>query len=147
MLRGYELRCLAAVFEAVLPSGASETMPLGAADVAMGRFVEDLFRHAPGHFRLGLRACLWFLTLAPPFVLGRFATFVGLPREDRLRLLERLGQSSVYVVREMPLLFKTVACLGFCGLPEVQSPIGISPVDSLPPEWARRGLPMAGRGS
>jgi hypothetical protein len=145
MLLAYERRCLAAIFESALPSGACESMPLGAADVALDRFVEDLFRHAPGHFRLGLRACLWLVTFAPTFVLGRFATFVGLSREDRVRLLEALGRSSMYVVREMPLLFKTVACLGFCGLPEVQAGLGISPVDSSPPEWARRGLPVAKR--
>jgi hypothetical protein len=58
-------------------------------------------------------------------------------------LLERLGRSRVYVIREMPLLFKTAACLGYGGLPEVQARVGITPVDALPPDWARRSLPKA----
>jgi hypothetical protein len=81
--------------------------------------------------------------LAPPFVLGRFRTFLGLSPGERIELLTRLGASDRYVVRELPLLFKTIACLGLCGLPEVQTRIGISPTDALPPPWARppRSLP------
>ena len=143
MLSGPELRCLSAVFDAVLPSGASHAIRLGAGDVPLDRFVADLVQHAPAHFRMGLRACIWLVTLAPPLVLGRWRTFVGLSPKERLDLLDRLGRSSTYLVREVPLFFKTVACLGFCGLPEVQAAVGIAPVDASPPEWARRGLPVA----
>jgi len=134
---GYERRCLLAIFETVLPSGAAERMPFGAADVPMGRFLEDFFRHAPAQVRFGLRACTWLVALSAPFVLGRFRTFLGLAPGERLELLARFGRSSSYLVREVPLLFKTVACLAYCGLPDVQSRLGISPVDATPPSWAR----------
>ena len=144
LLLGFERRWLLLVFETIVPSGTSERTPLGVRDAPMDRFLDDLFRSAPLHFCLGLKACLWFVMLAPLFMLGRFRTFAGLRPADRLRLLERLGESDTYLVREMPLLLKTVACLGFCGLPEVQSRLGITPVDATPPEWARRGLPLLG---
>jgi hypothetical protein len=143
-LLGFERRWLLAIFEAVVPTGPDSRLPASAARAPMGRFLDDLVRHAPAHFVLGLRACMWALMLAPPFVLGRMATFMGLSSVERLALLERLGRSDVYVVREMPLLFKTVACLGLCGLPDVQGHVGISPVDASPPAWARNGLPLVG---
>jgi len=139
----FERRWLLVVFETVVPSGVDEGMPLGAKDAPMGRFVDDLFRRAPAHFCLGLRACLWVVMFAPPFVLGRLATFVGLREQERLELLAVMGRSDAYLVREMPLLFKTIACLGFCGLPEVQTKVGIFPVDRTLPEWARP-LPETG---
>ncbi len=142
-LLGFERRWLLLIFRTVAPfEGDGSTA--GLTHVPMGELLDDLVRNAPAHFLLGLRACLWVVMLAPPFVLGRLASFVTLAREERLALLERLGQSDIYVIREMPMLFKTVACLGYCGLPEVQRRVGIHPTDATPPSWARRGLPMAG---
>jgi hypothetical protein len=142
-LLAFERRWLRVVFETVL-GGSDERLPVRPSEVPLERFIEDLVASAPAHFVLGLRACLWAVMLAPLFVLGRLRTFIGLSTEERLALLERLGRSDTYVVREMPLLFKTVACLGYCGLPEVQAKIGIQPTDATPPPWARRSLPMAG---
>ena len=62
---------------------------------------------------------------------------IGLGADERMAVLERMRQSDVYLVREMPLLFKTVGCLGFCGLPQVHEQVGIEPRDTTPPEWAR----------
>jgi hypothetical protein len=145
-LSSFEKRWLLVVFETVVPSGASERMPIGARDAPMDRFIDDLLAHAPLHFCLGLRACLWILALSPVFVLGRFGTFASLDDGERLALLRRFAASPNYVLREMPLLFKTVACLGFCGLPDVQSRLGIRPVDATAPEWARTRLPLVGGG-
>jgi len=142
-LFGFERNWLLVIFETVVPSGADARMPEGAKDAPMDRFVDDLMASAPLHFCLGLRACIWILTLSPVFVLGRFATFASLAPESRLALLRRFSASPNYVIREMPLLFKTVACLGFCGLPNVQARLGIQPVDATPPEWARTRLPLA----
>lgn len=145
-LFGFERSWLLVIFETVVPSGADPKFPRGARDVPMGRFVDDLLTHAPAHFSLGLRACIWILSLSPLFVIGRFGTFASLDAASRLDLLHRFSRSPNYVIREMPLLFKTVACLGFCGLPDVQSELGITPVDATPPEWARPHLPLAGGG-
>jgi hypothetical protein len=145
-LSSFEKRWLLVIFETLVPSGADERFPAGARDAPMDRFIDDLLTHAPMHFCLGLRACLWILTLSPIFVLGKLGTFESLDGGERLALLRRFSSSPNYVIREMPLLFKTVACLGFCGLPDIQSRLGIQPVDATPPEWARRHLPLARSG-
>lgn len=142
-LFNFERRWLVAVFAVVIPAGADERMPYGAGQAPMGRFVDDLLERAPLEFVLGLRACLWMVMLSPLFMLGRLKTFLGVGLSVQLVLLERFRTSNVYLVRETPLLFKTVGCLGFCGLPAVQQRLGIHPTDDEPPDWARRALPAA----
>ena len=132
----FERRWLVSVFEVVLPSEGP--LGLGAADVPMGRFVDDLLARMPLQAVLGLRAALWMLMLAPPFVLRRARTFLGLAAADRLALLDRLRRSDHYLVRESAVLFKIVGCLGFCGLAVLQRRIGIHPVDQTPPAWVSR---------
>ncbi len=132
-----EVRSLLAVFDAILPAGADERLPFGASDVPLDAFLHELEATAPGQFLWGLRACAWLVHVSPPFVLGRLATFASLSVEERQRLLDRMAESPLYLVREMPLLFKTVACLGFCGLPEVQRRVGFTLTDAEAPPWAR----------
>jgi hypothetical protein len=143
-LLGFERRWILEVFAAVAPGGAHPLLPEGAEGPLMSRFLDDLAKRAPTHFLLGLRACAWVVMFSPPFVLGRWKMFTGLSAEEKFRLLDELAESDVYVIREMPLLFKTIACLGFCGLPAVQAKIGVHPIDASPPAWARRSLPMNG---
>lgn len=138
---GFERRWLVRVFEALIPSGADARMPFGAADAPMGAFVDDLLARAPLEFVLGLRATLWLIMLAPLFLLGRPKTFLSLDAGARDDVLARLGESSIYLVREAPLLFKTIGCLGFCGLPAVHRKLGIHPTDDEPPAWARGDEP------
>ncbi|HEX9294997.1 MAG TPA: hypothetical protein VF881_04160 [Polyangiaceae bacterium] len=140
MLR-FERRWLLRVFETLIPAGVDRQMPMGAADVPMHRFIDDLLEHAPLEFIIGLRACLWMIMLSPLFLLRRFRTFLGLEQSARLAVIDRLRTSRFYIVREAPLLFKTIGCLGFCGLPAVQGALGIHPIDATPPEWARVASP------
>jgi len=142
-LLGFERRWLVRVFEHLLPSGADARLVLGAADVPMERFVDDLLSHASLEFIVGLRFCLWMLMLAPVVVLFLPRTFLGLPPDERSAVLERLRTSDRYLVREAPLLLKTLACLAYGGLPEVQRALDIAPVDAVPPSWAK--VPAAKR--
>ncbi len=141
-LFNFERRWLVSVFAVVIPAGVDPRMPYGAEQAPMNRFVDDLLGHAPLQFVIGLRACLWMMMLSPLFLLGRLRTFLGVEPATQLALLDRFRTSSIYLVRETPLLFKTVGCLGFCGLPPVQRELGIHPTDATPPEWAR-ALPAA----
>jgi hypothetical protein len=131
----FERRWVLAIFEAVLPSGEAE-LPLGADQAPLGRFLDDFLARAPLTAVLGLRASLWLLMLAPPFVLGRARTFLGLSPPERVALLDRLRCSEVYLVRESAMLFKIVGCLGLCGLAPLQQRLGIFPVDQTLPPWA-----------
>lgn len=136
-LLNFERRWLVAIFTILIPAGADARFPYGAEQAPMGRFVDDLLARAPLEFVTGLRATLWLVMLAPLFTIGRFKTFLGLAHEQQMRVVERLRTSDVYLVRETPLLFKTIGCLGFCGLPAVQQELGIHPTDKTPPEWAQ----------
>ena len=134
----FERRWLVRIFETLLPSGVDPRLPIGAADVPMGSFIDDLLRHAPLLAVMGLRAGLWMLMLAPPVAIGRWRSFLGLETGVRLAVLERMRRSRHYLVREVALLFKIIGCLGFCGLPAVQRSLGIFPTDETPPSWAAR---------
>jgi hypothetical protein len=135
----FERRWLVRVFEVLLPRGADPRIPLGAADVPMGRFVDDLLADSSLEFVAGLRLCLWMMMLAPLVVLRRLRTFLGIDPAQQAAVLERLRTSDVYVFREVPMLLKTIACLGFFGLPQVQGAIGLNPIDTTPPSWAVKG--------
>jgi hypothetical protein len=134
----FERRWLVRVFEVLLPRGADPRVPVGAADVAMGRFVDDLLADSSLEFIAGLRLCLWMMMLAPLVVLRKLRTFLGLDPSEQSIVLERLRSNDVYLFREVPMLLKTIACLGFFGLPQVQGSIGIHPIDTTPPSWASR---------
>ena len=132
----FERRWLRAVLDAILPSGAHPRLDLGARDLPLDRFVDDLLQRAPMLAVLGVRASLWVITLAPLFR-GRLRLFPSLAAAEQIALLEALAQSRIHLLREVPVLLKTLACLGYCGLPEVQRRVGIEPVASAPPRWAR----------
>jgi hypothetical protein len=138
-LRDFERRWLLLIFAAILPASDDPRFPQGALELGAERYLASLLRAAPGDFALGLRACTWLVMFAPPFLLGRWCTFARLTTAERAELLERLARSDVYLIRELPMLFKTALCLGVCGLPAVQRRIGIHPVDSSAPDWAQGG--------
>lgn len=133
----FEKRWLVSVITCLIPSGASERLPEGAADLPLERFIDDLLAHAPLKFLLGLRACLWVVSLAPCVVLGRLRLFHQLGDEEQLQLLTRFKDSDAYLVREMPLLFKMVGCLAYGGHPRIQARLALEPRDETPPDWAR----------
>jgi hypothetical protein len=136
-LRHFERRWLLLIFEAILPGSDDPRFPQGAIELGAARYTDSLLRTAPSDFVLGLRLCTWLIMFAPPLLLRRCCTFAGLTAAERAELLERLTRSELYLLRELPMLFKTALCLGVCGLPEVQRRIGIQPVDASAPDWAR----------
>ena len=142
----FERRWLCNIFATILPSGAEPRLPLGANDVDMGAYVDDLMHSAPRHFALGLRVCAWLVQVMPAFVLGRLSSFAGLSVTQQTEMFERMCGSNIYVIRELPMLFKTAACLGYCGLPHVQEQLGIAPRDAQGPHWTRHSLPVVNEG-
>ena len=124
-LRGFERRWLEAIFGTILPDGDPSGLP-GAAQVEWKPFLDDFASAAPARMLLGLRAALWFtVLLAPLLMLWRVRTFARLGGAERLRVLRALRESRFYLVRELPVLLKSVACLGYCRLPAVQRKVGL----------------------
>lgn len=131
----FERRWMQTIADAVLPSGKSDKLPIGARDVPLDRMIEDLFATASTEFLLGLRAAIWLAYLGgPALTLRRRATLGDLPPDERTRVLRELADSRIYFLRELPFLLKTVTCLGYVGTPEVQSSMGI-PHEGDRPSW------------
>lgn len=129
-LLSFERRWLRTLCETMLP--AAPGVP-GAADVPLEAFFDEFFGNAPRLSAFGVRAVTWLLTLAP--LLWRGRTFGALAPADRIRFLDALDQSPVYLAREAPGLVKLVACLAWAAMPEVQRALGVTHPDPVP-DWA-----------
>lgn len=133
----FERRWLLRIFDAIYPAGTEGGLRVGARDVPLEGLLEDMSKRAPFDFVLGLRAAAWVVTLFGPLLAGRPRTFAGLSVAERADVLESLSHSRLYLLREIPMLLKMVASLGYLGVPSVQQELGLPNVDSTPPEWAR----------
>jgi len=133
-LVGFEKRWLLEIFAVILPAKAHPTLSTGAADLPLGAFIDDFFRTAPLETRLGVRAALWVVVLSP-LLFGRAKTLLSLPPEEAAEVLRRLSGSRIYVLRELPMLIKMVACFGYAAFPEVRAEAGLPYRETQPPEW------------
>lgn len=133
----FERRWALHVFDTILPSGADPRLPMGASDFPLDRLLLDLSERAPRRFMLGLRIALCLVVWSPVLVIRRLRRFQGLASKDRLLVIQRLAGSRVYLVRELMTLLKMIACLGFCGMPVIQSQIGNDRVHPTPPDWSQ----------
>ncbi|MBI5505707.1 MAG: hypothetical protein HY899_12980 [Deltaproteobacteria bacterium] len=136
-LLALEMRWLLAIADAILPSDAHERLPDGASAAPMAEFFDDVLVRSPLRPMLGLRAAIWAITLSPPLVIRSSRFFGGLSPEERVRHLATLGASEIYLLRELPVLIKTLALMGYGAMPDVQRAVGVEPAVSQPPVWAR----------
>lgn len=115
-----ERRLRDALFDALLPGDPDSGLPaLGSLD--LHAFWEDLDRAAPPLLRFGLRAAVLALALLPLFILRVPRTFLGLDAAERQRFLERAATSTSFLVRQVLLTLKTVACLAYLRDPAVRA--------------------------
>lgn len=136
-LTAFEMHWLLAILATIYPSNAHPRLKTGAADTPVQHFFADVFATAPWLPLLGIRAAIWVITFCPLLVIGRVSRFHKLPEPDRLRVIETLGHSNLYPVREMPMLIKTIGGMGFASMPEVQKQIGVDVAVDIP-AWAQR---------
>jgi len=85
--------------------------------------------------RLGFRAALWLIALAPHWLLRGTRSFARLSLDERQALLARTLEHPAHAVREAAFLLKLAACLavfadedtrarsGFDGRPNSESPL------------------------
>lgn len=107
----FERRWRDALMAAVLPPAADGSLP-GLGDLDLDGFWRELRAAAPPVLRAGLRASVWALALAP-LLLGRRRTFLGLSADERDALLARAAGSRSYLLRQMALTLKTLACFAY----------------------------------
>lgn len=138
----FERRWLRVILEAMFPSGVSERAPLGAADIPLDAYFDDLERQLTPRVHLGVRAAIWFLWWIPVFF-GHWRPFGALNEEGREAVLERLREHPNYYFRELALLLKTVGSFGVLGTPEAQRMIGHPRPDATQPSWRRAASAQA----
>lgn len=97
---------------AMIPGVDGSALP-GLDDVDTSEFWAEYERSAPPFLRFGFRASVWALTFAPPALLGRPRTFDQLSPEDRDRLLDKVAHCRFYLVRQLPLTIKLMACFAY----------------------------------
>jgi hypothetical protein len=78
-------------------------------------FLSQVMTIVPFQAALGLRLAVWIVALAPLFVLGRFATIVGLDQAGREVVIEKLLASRSYAVRSLVMILKTIGALLYAG--------------------------------
>lgn len=132
----FERRWLARLLEAMVPAhrglGGFAALP----DDERVRAADLFERAAPPLLALGVRAATWALTLSPLVLVGRFATFGGLDEDTRDTLLARAMKSPSYLVRQLVLTLKLVACFEYLESPAVRAALA-PPPDPSTAERAR----------
>lgn len=135
MLTRWERAFLGDLFEILLPRGGHPRLPLGAADMPLVPFAERWLLEAPADVRVGFRVALRVLAWAPLLTLSGIRPLRALEPDARIAVLERLSRHRLYLLRELPLLVKTVACTGYCAHPAVREGIGLPDHVEGPPRW------------
>jgi hypothetical protein len=90
-----------------LPNGFS----IGVNEVDWISGLERFLKTASDKARLGIAVALVAFFFSPLFVLGRFHTLAKASNQERAAAMERLLDHRFFLVREMALLVKLVACM------------------------------------
>jgi hypothetical protein len=98
----------------------TDALPIGADELEVSAFLQEMFRRIPLEAALGLRLTLWMIVLAPIFLGVRFALFVDLAPADQDAVLERLYLSRWYPVRQLCIAWKATIALVYSGHPSVR---------------------------
>ncbi|MDP3274342.1 MAG: hypothetical protein Q8Q09_04055 [Deltaproteobacteria bacterium] len=105
----WEKRIIHAIYDTMYPSGASERLPEGIAGGDVAGFIDEL-ADAWGWLPVAtLRIAVVFVFFASFALAPSLKPFQWLPEAKRLRVLERLYASDVYVVRQMITMLKATA--------------------------------------
>ena len=118
---GFERRWARDLFQALYPPGPHPVFAQGLSAPDADRVLEEAIAHWPLPGMLALRAAIWVLALSPLFVVGRPRTLSGLAPEERTKVLARLYESPIYLVRNFVVLVKTLAGIHYMGQPAVRS--------------------------
>jgi hypothetical protein len=134
-LFGFEKRWLLRIFDAIIPSGADERLPVGACDLPMDRFADEVMVYAPPRAAFGVRGAIWLVTFFGPLLVGKLGWFPLMRVKSRSDVLARLSHHRLYLVRELTTLFKVLVTLGYGGAPIVLKAVGVPVIDDEPPSW------------
>jgi len=111
----WERRWRDALCRAMVAPGAGQP---GLAGVDSAGFWDEYERSSPGMLGIGFRASVWALDLAP--LLSRGRRFHRLPPAEQQAFLDRTAASRSYLVRQLPLTIKLMACFAYLHDPGVR---------------------------
>jgi hypothetical protein len=127
-----ELSWAAAALGAIFPGSREAGLAdISAMDVA--GFLREVCRCVPLRVVLGLRLAIWIVTLAPLFVLARFATIRALGADDRERVVAAMLASHSYAVRSLVMILKAMGALLYAGDERVRARMLAAPERRPPP--------------
>lgn len=113
------------VLDTLLPSGSDPKMPLGLLETDFDGFYAGFQKNASPSMRFGFRtallACIW----VAPLLIGRLPPITRLKRPTRERALEAMGKSRFYLLRQLMLVLKAVACFCYGADRRVRDSIGM----------------------
>jgi hypothetical protein len=99
--------------------------------LAVASFLDGYLQRVPLRAAVGLRVVVWAVTWLPLFLVGVPLPAHLLPAPARVRYIERLSGSRLYLLREGFHLLKAVALMGWGGHPRVRERLGIGPVRAV----------------
>lgn len=144
-LRSFEMAWTDAAFDGIYPEPRAlapqrredaARCPHGVVRLQPARFFQELLFAAPLEQSLGLRVAVWIVALAPLFTLRKFRTIAQLHSEDRVKVLEKLMASPIYLVRQLVVSLKAMATLLYARSPHVRARM-LAPVGNRPGELVR----------
>jgi len=114
-----ERRWAVTALEAFAPPGDEGLVPKPG-EVDWGGTLDEMLAIGTRLSAFGVRLAVWIATFAPWWILRRPRTLKGLDVPTRARVLSRLLESRIYIVRELMLLLKIVASTAFLGVASVR---------------------------
>lgn len=112
-----ERRWRDALLAAMIPASALDSEQPGLEAVDTEPFWNEMERAAPPLLRLGLRFAVWVLTWAPLLLIGRAHSFRRLAGPEQDRVLERAASSRFYLLRQLVMMLKAMACFAYFRVP------------------------------
>jgi hypothetical protein len=123
-LLSIERRFVQATLEGFAPEDSHEGLVPYAGEVDyVGAFL-TIATSGTDRARIGVRAALWLVALAPLWMGFAFSTMAGLPQQKRAEVLDRMLNSSAFVPRELALLIKISAAFALMSTRSIRARSG-----------------------
>lgn len=118
------------VLDTLLPSNSHPTLPLGIFDAGFDEFFAEFEKTSIWRMRLGFKAALWAAVWVAPALIGKVPPITLHDRDSREKILEAMGRSPAYPLRQLFLVLKAVAAFCYGAHPAVRDAIGFPRQDT-----------------
>src|SRR5690554_2929723 len=134
-LFSFEIRWMERWFRSILPLEGDTYLP-GAESLPIDAFIRDFFSHTPVGSAIGVRLASNLVTVL--FFLRYGRRPFRQSRDVRNAWLQRLGDSRVYILRELPMLLKLTAFMAWDAQHSVHRALGVTGDLGRPAVWLHK---------